>query len=195
MEDNGFVSCNPKVNERVQESAVLSELAVRAGFKQDNARSMLSHMAVAGERSADEILQDDGLVSAWFPCTDLSTLLMAVLRRLRVPCRFVQLFRLSPGHSSQTSGVEVQIQGEIYWVHYSPLRKGCLDVVEGCVESALPDVPTSPLGETLKGFDVWDVDIDVRTLTVLCYLAGKMGGMSSGEVREVARRSNLQVPF
>lgn len=73
-----------------------------------------AQLALSGVRSAHQIISD-GAVASENNCTDINTVLLAVLRCHKVPCRLARVASLKrPG---QTSVVELQLGGRHYKLH------------------------------------------------------------------------------
>lgn len=133
-------SVNSQVNERVREAA-LEGTSPRV-------RSRRIHASVFGERTSHELLQDR-FVSAQLRCTDLSIMLMAVLRQHGVPCRLARIVNTKAG--SQTAAVELELNGR----HYNVLPRYVEDPREEAVSPGLIEPLDDP--------DLADFDFVVRS--------------------------------
>ncbi|MDP2717557.1 MAG: hypothetical protein Q8P02_02330 [Candidatus Micrarchaeota archaeon] len=78
--------------------------------------------SVAGERTAHQLVRD-GFSSARYPCTDLNTLILAVLRHHGIACR---LARYVVNDFGQSSAVEFHLNGREYWDQFVRRRRGKL---------------------------------------------------------------------
>lgn len=110
--------------------------------------------ALAGVRSAHEIVTDR-FVTMPYGCTDLATVVMAVLRHKGVPCRFGRI--TVPDKAATTSVVEVPLGRSVFLVR--PLD---LDPRKRVVMRSLDE--DRPDQQVAVGKDHWDTGVDEHEL-------------------------------